>query len=69
MNAEVIVPAKNMFLWAGIVGIFALIPLYFLIKKGLYTNKTDFRSAGDQALSVRLRKASNDRNARIRQMI
>ena len=33
-NAEVIVPAKNMFLWAGIVGIFALIPLYFLIKKG-----------------------------------
>ena len=34
-NAEIIVPAKNMFLWAGIVCVFALIPLYFLIKKGL----------------------------------
>ncbi len=34
-NAEVIVPAKDMFLWAGIVCIFALIPLYFLIKKGV----------------------------------
>ena len=34
VNAEVIVPAKNMFLWAGVVCIFALIPLYFLIKKG-----------------------------------
>ncbi len=34
-NAEVIVPAKNMFLWAGIVCIFAFIPLYFLIKKGV----------------------------------
>lgn len=34
-NAEVIVPAKDMFLWAGIVCVFALIPLYFLIKKGL----------------------------------
>ncbi|MBR2953308.1 MAG: MFS transporter [Clostridia bacterium] len=34
-NAEVIVPAKDMFLWAGVVCIFALIPLYFLIKKGL----------------------------------
>lgn len=33
-NAEVIVPAKNMFLWAGIVCILALIPLYFLNKKG-----------------------------------
>ncbi len=33
-NAEVIVPAKNMFLWAGVVSILALIPLYFLIKKG-----------------------------------
>lgn len=32
-NAEVIVPAKDMFLWAAIVCIFALIPLYFLIKK------------------------------------
>ena len=36
-NAEVIVPAKNMFLWAGIVCVFALIPLYFLIKKGVDT--------------------------------
>ncbi|MBQ4644309.1 MAG: MFS transporter [Clostridia bacterium] len=34
-NAEVIVPAKDMFLWAGVVCIFALIPLYVLIKKGL----------------------------------
>ena len=34
-NAEVIVPAKNMFLWAGVVSVFALIPLYFLIKKGI----------------------------------
>lgn len=33
-NAEVIVPAKDMFLWAGLVSILALIPLYFLIKKG-----------------------------------
>lgn len=34
-NAQVIVPAKDMFLWAGIVCIFALIPLYFIIKKGV----------------------------------
>jgi len=34
-GAEVIVPAKNMFLWAGIVCVFALIPLYFLVKKGV----------------------------------
>lgn len=34
VGAQVIVPAKNMFLWAGIVCIFALPPLYFLIKKG-----------------------------------
>ena len=42
-NAEVIVPAKNMFLWAAIVCIFAFIPLYFLIKKGVDTaeNKTE----------------------------
>ncbi len=42
VGASVIVPAKNMFLWAGIVCIFALIPLYFLIKKGFDTeeNKT-----------------------------
>ncbi len=36
-GAEVIVPAKNMFLWAGLVCILALIPLYFLIKKGVDT--------------------------------
>ena len=36
-NAEVIVPAKDMFLWAGIVCVFALIPLYFLVKKGVDT--------------------------------
>ena len=35
VNAEVIVPAKNMFLWAGIVCVLALIPLYFLVKKGV----------------------------------
>ena len=34
VNAEVIVPAKDMFLWAGLVSILALIPLYLLIKKG-----------------------------------
>ena len=41
VGAEVIVPAKNMFLWAGIIGLLALIPLYLLIKKGLDTDKTD----------------------------
>ena len=40
-NAEVIVPAKNMFLWAGVVCVFALIPLYFLVRKGFDTNKAD----------------------------
>lgn len=39
VNAEVIVPAKNMFLWAGLVGILALIPLYFLVKKGFDTEE------------------------------
>ena len=34
VNAEVIVPAKDMFLWAGIVCILGLIPLCFLNKKG-----------------------------------
>jgi len=34
-NAEVIVPARDMFLWAGIVCILGLIPLYFLVKKGV----------------------------------
>ena len=37
VGAKVIVPAKNMFLWAGIVCIFALIPLFFLIRKGVET--------------------------------
>lgn len=40
-NAEVIVPAKNMFLWAGLVCIIALIPLYFLIKKGVDTEESE----------------------------
>ena len=40
-NAEVIVPAKNMFLWAGVVCIFALIPLYFLTKKGFETENSN----------------------------
>lgn len=34
-NAEVIVPAKDMFLWASIATILAIIPLYFLLKKGV----------------------------------
>lgn len=34
VGAEVIVPAKNMFLWAGIVCVLALPPLGFLVKKG-----------------------------------
>lgn len=44
-NAEVIVPAKNMFLWAGIVSVLALIPLYFLIKKGF-----DLKENSDEVL-------------------
>ena len=44
-NAEVIVPAKNMFLWAGVVSVLALIPLYFLIKKGL-----DLKENSDEVL-------------------
>ena len=35
VGAEVIVPAKDMFLWAGVVCVLALIPLYFLIRKGV----------------------------------
>ncbi|MBR3789082.1 MAG: MFS transporter [Clostridia bacterium] len=38
-NAEVIVPAKDMFLWAGVVCVLALVPLYFLIKKGFKLEK------------------------------
>jgi hypothetical protein len=34
VGAEVIIPAKDMFLWAGVVCIIAIIPLYFLNKKG-----------------------------------
>lgn len=41
VGTEVIVPAKNMFLWAGIVCVFALIPLYFLVKKGVETKDTE----------------------------
>ncbi len=44
VNAEVIVPAKDMFLWAGIVCIFALIPLYFLIKNGIDTKASENES-------------------------
>ena len=40
-GAEVIVPAKDMFFWAGAVSILALIPLYFLIKKGLDTKESE----------------------------
>ncbi len=39
-NAEVIVPAKDMFLWAGVVCILALIPLLFLVKKGFKVNES-----------------------------
>ena len=44
-NAEVIVPARNMFLWAGVVSVLALIPLYFLIKKGF-----DLKENSDEVL-------------------
>ncbi len=40
-NAEVIVPSKDMFLWAGIVCILGLIPLIFLVKKGFNINKEE----------------------------
>ncbi len=40
-GAQVIVPAKNMFLWAGAVCIFALIPLYFLVRKGFDINEKE----------------------------
>lgn len=43
-NAEVIVPAKNMFLWAGVVCIFALLPLYFLVKKGFDADENKNRA-------------------------
>lgn len=42
-NAEVIVPAKDMFLWAAVVCMFGLIPLYFLIRKGLDTETKQHR--------------------------
>ena len=45
VNAEVIVPAKDMFLWAGIVCVFALIPLYFLIRKGVDNKTSENESA------------------------
>jgi len=38
VGAEVIVPSKAMFLWAGVVCVFGLIPLYFLVKKGFNVN-------------------------------
>ena len=44
-QAEVIVPAKNMFLWAGIVCILALIPLFFLIKKGVDSKESDIQKS------------------------
>ncbi len=48
VGAEVIVPAKNMFLWAGIVCIFAIIPLYFLIKKGFDITESKKEVAEDE---------------------
>ena len=47
VNAEVIVPAKDMFLWAGVVCVFALIPLYFLIKKGFDLNENKIQENTD----------------------
>lgn len=44
-QAEVIVPAKNMFLWAGIVCVLALIPLFFLIKKGVDSKESDIQKS------------------------
>ncbi|MBR2892770.1 MAG: MFS transporter [Clostridia bacterium] len=41
VGAQVIVPAKNMFLWAGVVCIFALPPLYFLVKKGFDVKESE----------------------------
>ena len=41
VGAEVIVPAKDMFLWAGVVCILGLIPLYFLIKKGVENKENE----------------------------
>ncbi|MBR2876454.1 MAG: MFS transporter [Clostridia bacterium] len=41
VNAEVIVPAKDMFLWAGVVCILGIVPLYFLIKKGFDVEKSE----------------------------
>ena len=40
-NAEVIVPSKDMFLWAGIVCVLGLVPLYFLNKKGYETKENN----------------------------
>lgn len=48
-NAEVIVPAKDMFLWAGIISILAVIPLIFLIKKGFNLNEETKEKAGVKA--------------------
>lgn len=48
-NAEVIVPAKDMFLWAGLISILAVIPLIFLIKKGFNVNEETKEEAGVKA--------------------
>ncbi len=48
-NAEVIVPAKDMFLWAGLISILAVIPLIFLIKKGFNLNEETKEEAGVKA--------------------
>ncbi len=50
-GAEVIVPAKNMFLWAGVVCIFALIPLYFLVKKGVDNIAEDNKTEKDEIVA------------------
>ncbi len=53
VGASVIVPAKDMFLWAGVVCIFALIPLYFLIKKGI-EGKDDKEGENDTLHEVKI---------------
>ena len=49
VNAEVIVPAKDMFLWAGVVSILAFVPLYFLVKKGFDIKESKTEEIRDAA--------------------
>ena len=40
-GAEMVIPSKLMFLFAGAVCIFALVPLYFLVKKGINKKESE----------------------------